>query len=738
MNSMKLIAVTFALLTIPLLSFCQKEGNIWYFGIHGGLDFNSGSPVALTDGKTFTREGVTSIADKTTGQILFYTTGDTIWDRTHNPMPNGTGLWGNKSTTQAAVIVPAPGSDTLYYVFTVDAAAGKPGYGTGYGGVSYSIVDITLNNGKGDVTVKNQPLLTPTAEKICVTKHANGSDRWVLVHQWGTDAFYAYQVSASGIQPPVISHAGIIHQDIPGGWSINYESLGCMKFSPDSKKLAVVISSDINVLQLFDFDNATGTVSNSISNSFNGNSLEGPYGVSFSPDNSKLYVGYISLSSSPSRVYQYDLSSGDSATIAASKTIINSQFDKGIGSLQIGPDGKIYVAKSDFSTMSSGSDYIDVINCPNAAGSACGYTVNAVFLGGAGKNQSTLGLPNIMDDVIHYKTDSVTLTYNSGCAGNQQLSFAYTSSGGNISYTWNFGDAASGTNNSSTLANPSHTFSGNGNYRVKLSVITTCKTDTFSRTVTVQNDSSVSAGEITIVRDTICAGTPGSLTVTQNTLPVIWQSSPDGINFADEAGATGSTFISILSKTTYFRVLAGVGGCSDTSDVKKIIVRPSPVADFTFSSSGLQFSFNSAGSSGDVTIYDWDFGDGGNSGDENPSHTFPDDSTYHVCLTVYNGSNCSYTVCKDISTGTSGAAVTAERKKFKIFQNPGSNSIQFISTSESKGVIELFDLPGRTVFSTTYLPNQPVRINTAALSPGVYLLRIINGKNTLVEKIPVQ
>jgi hypothetical protein len=40
------------------------------------------------------------------------------------------------------------------------------------------------------------------------------------------------------------------------------------------------------------------------------------------------------------------------------------------------------------------------------------------------------------------------------------------------SYRWNFGDPASGTSNLSSLANPSHTFSGPGEYQVQLTVTT--------------------------------------------------------------------------------------------------------------------------------------------------------------------------------------------------------------------------------------------------------------------------
>ena len=100
-------------------SFSQNEGNIWYFGQNAGLDFNSGVPVALTDGQLNTLEGCASIADNN-GDLLFYTDGSIVYNKNHTVMPNCFGLLGNSSSAQSAIIVKKPGSLTVYYLFTVD------------------------------------------------------------------------------------------------------------------------------------------------------------------------------------------------------------------------------------------------------------------------------------------------------------------------------------------------------------------------------------------------------------------------------------------------------------------------------------------------------------------------------------------------------------------------------------------------------------------------------------------
>jgi len=81
------------------------NSNIWYFGKYAGLNFNSGSPIAVYGGQTNTIEGIATICDLN-GNLLFYTEGTTIWNRFHQVMPNGSGLLGHYSAAQSSIIVP--------------------------------------------------------------------------------------------------------------------------------------------------------------------------------------------------------------------------------------------------------------------------------------------------------------------------------------------------------------------------------------------------------------------------------------------------------------------------------------------------------------------------------------------------------------------------------------------------------------------------------------------------------
>jgi hypothetical protein len=94
----------FLLLALALPAFAQKQASIWYLG-QQGLDFNYSPPRLLNDGAIRATESRATIAD-TQGRLLFYTNGETIWNRNHAVMANGENLAGHVSSRQGALIVP--------------------------------------------------------------------------------------------------------------------------------------------------------------------------------------------------------------------------------------------------------------------------------------------------------------------------------------------------------------------------------------------------------------------------------------------------------------------------------------------------------------------------------------------------------------------------------------------------------------------------------------------------------
>jgi len=377
---MKRNAVIFLIYSLFILFtanvYAQKQTNMWYFGSRAGLDFSSDPPAPLENSMMATNEGCASIADNT-GSLLFYTNGVYVWNRDHQQMPNGFRLMGHRSSTQSAVIVPQPGSQTLYYIFTTDLQS------QAYG-LRYSVIDITQNANTGDVIEKNVFMTSPITEKITAVQHQNGRDIWVIAHKWNSDAFVAFLVTAQGVsKEPVISRIGTVHKGKSKG------AIGCMKASPDGHKIAVAIWRDINRFEVFDFNNNTGMLSNRIH-------LEPypeAYGIEFSPDGSKLYGSTNGIGKAKPQLWQFNLRAGSNAAINSSAILIATSQDHKMGALQLGPDAKIYLAKEN-------SNYLGVIQNPNAPGWSCRYLEDGVSLG---NRQAKLGLPNFVQSYFNYQ-----------------------------------------------------------------------------------------------------------------------------------------------------------------------------------------------------------------------------------------------------------------------------------------------------------------------------------------------
>jgi len=433
-----------SLLLILVLSFFlasgQKLANHWYFGQNAGLSFESGSPVAVFDGKLDTREGCASISSED-GALLFYTDGTKVWNRNHEQMPNGFDLKGNIGSTQSAIIVAKPGSNKLYYVFTIDAVE----HNSGEYGINYSLVDMDLEGGLGDVvnSEKNVNLTTGLCEKVTSVVHANEQDVWVISQKYMTNHLYVYHVSDQGVNPtPIISEEGAIINTY-------YNAVGYMKVSPDGGFL-VKANSGLNSVEVFDFDNATGEVSNA--RTIDGFTTK-PYGIEFSPNGKLLYVN--AENNSAESLFQFNLDAGSIDDIIASKYVVADQ--KTSGALQLGPDKRLYVGQN-------GSTALSTVNSPNKIGGSCNFVYEDVDLGG---RKVILGLPTFVQS--YFAAISADFYFQNTCLGDV-TNFYDNSSQEPDSVLWNFDDPASGTENTSKLSDPQHLFTTTGNYEVLLTV----------------------------------------------------------------------------------------------------------------------------------------------------------------------------------------------------------------------------------------------------------------------------
>jgi gliding motility-associated-like protein len=492
--------ILYCFLLINIFCFAQGEANIWYFGEKAGLDFNSGSPVALSDGMIWTTEGCATISNGA-GQLLFYTDGVRAWNRNHIEMTN-LGLNGDYSSTQSAIIIPKPGSNNIYYIFTT---------GLVYNiftvhGLHYSEVDMNLNGGLGNGTsIIPIQLIDWSCEKITAVKHSNNNDIWVISHKWETDEFYSYLVTASGVSAPIISHSGLV---IDG---LQSNSIGYLKASPDGTKLMCCNATLKS--QLMDFNNTTGVVSNPYY--FNNADSNGYkfYGAEFSPSGNLLYLTelYDPLGNN-NVMFQYNLTNPN---IESSLILIPNTTNP--GALQLAPDGKIYLTQLLFGSR----NFLGVINNPDNLGLSCNYQTNAVNLG---TGNGLFGLPQFIQSYSIASFNTTNL-----CLGNP-TNFSLTTSQIPTSILWNFGDGTP----TSSATSPTHLYATAGTYTVTVTATVGGNTSTKSKSITI---SAVPIITTAVANQTVCSSVSATYNLASHNTPLLGGQSTAtyGVAYFDSA-----------------------------------------------------------------------------------------------------------------------------------------------------------------------------------------------------------
>lgn len=489
------LALAFLILWVFGLSAQNYRANHWSFGLFNGLDFSSGTAVTVTDSLTGAG-GASAICDDN-GDLVFYSNGNAVWQANGAFMQNGTGLVGASATTQTSLIVPSVTSTTRYYLFVLDSDANSDG-------LQYYTIEMILNGGLGSV-LGPDTLMSPATEKLAGTKHGNDKDYWVVAHRWNSDDFGAYLVDANGVNStPVISSTGIEHLNSAGAG----EEDGQMKFSPDGTKL-VTCNFSSGYVQLFDFDNSTGTVSNPI-NIYGPSATFFPYGVAFSADSKKLFVSRKDNTPTLAKVFQFDLDHASEECLLASETIIADTGTypfKQPGDLQLGIDKKIYSASYDGGTGQNTS--LNVIHTPHKMGSEANFEENAQSMN-FGFN---LGLTNFVSSFL---SDGIRLEFGSNCDGDTTWFFPEDTLGVD-SVNWVFGDPTSGSNTSSSLQG-GHVYTAPDTFVVTLYSYRGTDIDTFQRDVIIWDTAVNLLGNDT----TVCNGQPITLDASWYNSCYVW------------------------------------------------------------------------------------------------------------------------------------------------------------------------------------------------------------------------
>jgi PKD repeat protein len=421
----------------------QKEAWKWYFERHNGLDF-SGDTVKFLPGCQFgLSESSSSICDSS-GNLLFYSNGITLYNKFNTIVKNGDDLGfpintNETSSRQGTLLLKHPNNDSLIYLFCTD-------YQGKNGGLVYSVVNIHGNNDSGEVINKKVKLVSPVNEPIHAVNHQNGRDIWIICHGNNDNVFYLYLLTYRGLLDcSFVKFKGLYHTSA----QVN------LKFSSNGKLITQHISPWGHT-ETFSFDAESGVIGDSL---YYNLSIAVP-GFEYSANSHYLY-----LSQFDSGLAQIDL--------LTQKKIRIKNFDQGKvpQQIQLGPDGKIYGAIYQ-------SRDLFVIDRPEMAGDSCKVLIKKNFL----QNTSVTAMPNFNQS--YFYTPSIDFKYEQNCISNE-IQFWGKDTFKSTVHAWQIKKSGKPVEGSYTSKNISHTFSDTGKYEVRYIASNGNRQDTVIKTITI-------------------------------------------------------------------------------------------------------------------------------------------------------------------------------------------------------------------------------------------------------------
>jgi PKD repeat protein len=706
-NQFLIFGVLFLLIPSVLKA---QTGSIWRMNtnITNQKEFNFNPPIPIYTQNCpvgcNSTEG-NSTMDDGNGNVILQSDGNRVFDGNWNIIPNGDSIGNGSSAANGCLILPHPGNSNLFYVFTVDAGLNLVQDSLARG-LQYAIVDMTLNGGIGAVISKNNVLTDSAYEKMSCTRHCNGVDWWVVVHKWGTNAYYSYRVSAAGIDTvPVVSHAGMILSDTFAGYSFSFSyRAGSMRISPNGKYLGnrnQGPNGKGRSLQLFNFNNQTGIVGPRLFLDSIGCSIGDPF--CFSPNSKKVYTPSAESIGNiwGNDIVQYEISSNDSAQIGASKQGLMSDTNSFYftGGIQIAIDGKLYVISGYNTTR-----YITIIDNPDADSADIVMHLNEIPIGYSTFHNFT----QFPDCIFARKHQGVLRTRKCSYGLENETIILDTMLNVVHEFLWDFGDPASGVNNTSTERNPYHEFTAPGTYTITLTLQNACNQFIITKPF-VYDFVTVNAG----TDHSLCAGDSGTLnaSATGAANNFIWQ---PGLFLNDSTSAMPLAF---PTSNTIFMATQQPSGCVDS-----VLVNVNTVATPIISQVGFNLGTTTASS------YQW-FVNGNPMLGATFQEQFPAQiGNYTVVTTDVNG-------CTAESAPYNITVVNInanQNNNTTIYPNPANNEL-FINTQNKYSSYAIYDLLGKEMMRNSF----STKIDIFNLAKGVYIIAL-KGADGLVQKMWVK
>lgn len=325
------------------------------------------------------------------GNFLMSSNGIWLANKNNLMMLNGGGLNPNSFTNAWQDGLPMPNGnlilswpdDTTKYVLFHQT--GNYNLNLASSELYYSIIDVTGDNGNGEVVSKNNIVFQDTLGwGLGACKHANGIDWWIVTLKHRNNVIFKFLLTSAGVQ-------------YSGSQLFNFSlyNLGIVTqptFSPDGSKFAFSGGEGngfgywYHDLRILDFDRCSGIFSNPLLVDLT-DGVTG-FGISFSPNSKYLYVAKFN------KILQLNT---DTTDIAASLDTVavydgfyspSPPFATNFFLMYLAANGKIYV------TSASSVQHIHYIDNPDLDGLSCDVVQHGLDLNGIWHLSSVPNHPN--------------------------------------------------------------------------------------------------------------------------------------------------------------------------------------------------------------------------------------------------------------------------------------------------------------------------------------------------------
>jgi len=689
------ILLTYLLLFLPPI--CQAQnGNIWTFGYHNGIDFNT-SPLSImkSSPQIENPNSCASYCDSM-GNLQIYTDGKNLYSKNHTLIQNTKDLKGESVMNQSVLILPSKNYDEYIIITSNDADKRTKG-----------LYYTTVNTNSEKVIIKNKLLAKGTFLNLTTIKHINNKDYWIIAKKF-PDTFYIFRLAGDIISKPEKEYFSKPVVNEPHNTYFSHLNpsfdgrliVECCFYESQKRN-----NSDYATYVVFyDFNSSTGKLSGKriVLQSFQkekGYPLQMYNQSAFSTNDSLIYISNIAIHPRTAPLVQLNRYNLEKTEIYS-----NNKIDP-LTAIKTGPDGKIYLTYMR-------QPYLAVITNPNNQGVYCNLRDNYIKI--SEENFNRFAFPN-----VYFKPIGVNFTFKNNCDSTITLINASDTTVF-IKFTWFLSNGETFTGN-----NCRYKFGKSGWHTIKLRAQTANGySQWYSNSILLSNRPKA---EFSIDSTIACQWNEvkfndlSSTEISNNSTSNNWQWF-----FGDGTNSILQNPVHIYSQNGKFTVslVYNNGYCFDT------VVKNNLIEVLEAAKPGFQLSHYSFCSPYNLKIFDetrgqvrnvhYDFGDGNNSINASPTHFYAEPGNYNIRQLVYSPNGCitsagsTLHLRKGFSQKEPVEALNAtvinnnqilinwekhpDAYQYKLFRSENENSFNAVKTTNDQSFIDKMCLTSANIY----------------------------------------